>query len=350
MFLRATWLGTERTLQQVQRLHIIHSDHYAEPTYYSLITHHCWDHLYGSQGGHLNAYAIIKENALTADVAKHLAGMSPSQPIMPRLERVVMGGIRESLWTNYPLGYALRCYNRKLAEVLIDQPTVRHYCQSIQVGPLSLPSGLLAVTSPLKTFTHHAVPGHGPSPHFGGLPPVIIGAVNRYHFSCNHTLVSMDGIDPEISAKELYAILVMVMHMFQPTHLRSAKGRKTCGSFITPEEAHETTIEIYDFIRHVQIHPPLVKPPFPYFNGKALGLADRPAESLESIQESLDSYMDSMWKGRVLLKNREEALPCEACDLDPKEQWKIQGIPQGESPSSAYLSDEIIGDLLQVVR
>jgi hypothetical protein len=55
------------------------------------------------------------------------------------------------------------------------------------------------------------------------------------------------------------------------------------------------------------------------------------------------------WRGRVILRNIEDALPCEACDLDPKEQWKIQGVPKGENPSSVYLSEGVIGDLLQVV-
>lgn len=258
-----------------------------------------------------------------------------------------MGGIRESLCTDYPLGYTLRCYNRKLANALIDLPTVRHYCQSIQVGPLSLPSGILDVKSPLETFTYHAVPGHGPSPHFGGMPPVILGAVNRYYFSCNHTLVSMDGINYNASAQELYGLLIMVIQMFQPTYI---KGRKTVGGTrITSHQIRETTIELYDYIRHVRIQPPEVKLAFPHINGKAMGLADRPAESLKTLQDKLDSYVDDDWRGRVVLKNREDASPCRACDLDPREQWKIQGIPEGENPSTVYLSEAVLGDLLQVV-
>jgi hypothetical protein len=345
MLLHASWLGPERTLQQVQRLHIIHNDHLREPTYQDLITRNCWENLSGRES--LDTYALLKENAQLADIAKHLAKVCPHDPIMPRLERVVMGGIRESIWTDYPLGYSLRCYDRKLANALIDLPTVRHYCQSFQVGPLSLPSGLLAVKSPLETFTYHAVPGHGPSPHPGGMPPVILGAVNRYYFSCNHTLVSMDGVNFNVSAQELYGILIMIIQMFQPTYM---KPRKTVsGKHISTKDIRNTTIELYDFIRHVRIHPPEVKLAFPHTNGKAMGLADRPAESLEHLQDTLDSYVDEEWRGRVVLKNREEASPCQACDLDSREQWKIQGLPEGENPSSVYLSEGVIGDLLQVV-
>jgi hypothetical protein len=93
MFLHATWLGTERTLQQVQRLHIIHSDHFGEPTYQDLITRSCWDRLVGNGGPvYFDPYALLKENAQLGDIAKNLVKLCPSQPMMPRLERIVMGG------------------------------------------------------------------------------------------------------------------------------------------------------------------------------------------------------------------------------------------------------------------
>jgi hypothetical protein len=101
----------------------------------------------------------------------------------------------------------------------------------------------------------------------------------------------MDGINYNASAQELYGMLVMLIQMFQPTYDPSVKAQKTTKAVMN------TTIELYDYIRHVRIHPPELKLPFPHSNGKAMGLADRPAESLEYIQDALDSYIISMWNG-----------------------------------------------------
>ena len=294
---------------------------------------------------------LLMENGTYISIAQDLMGLCPKYSIMPRLEKLVMGGIRDSLWTTYPLGWEFHTYDRQLAHILIDLPSVKHYCQSIQVGPLALPAGLLALNTPLETFTYHAVPGHGPSPHSGGMPPVIIGAVNRYYFSGNHTLVSMDGIEPLVSQKELFCIQLLILQMFhQPVTLPARNTEPShLNHGITAQAAQDTTIEIYDYIRHVRIHPPEVGPTWPFYDGKAHGLADRPAESLQVIQEKLDELMDAKWKGMVSLKNREDAPPCAACDLDPKEQWKLRGIQLGDNPSSVYLLKATIDDRLQDV-
>lgn len=340
---------TGSTLQLVRRLHIIHVDHSQEPTYLNLIKRNRWDCLDGAID--IDPMQILVENGTYIAIAQDLMELCPKRSIMPRLERIVMGGIRDSLWTSYPYGWELRAYDRQLAHILIDLPSVKHYCQSVQVGPLSLPSGLLELDHRLETFTHHAVPGHGPSPHAGGMPPVIIGAINRYYFSCNHTLVSMDGKRPMISPKELGCILILILQMYHQTvtlNARSSESRDIDYD-ITDAAAHDTTIEIYDFIRHVRIHPPEIAPPWPYYDGKGYGLADRPAESLEVVQNELDLLVFEKWQGRVIFKNREDAPPCAACDLDPKEKWKVERLPQVENPSSVCLSRARIDDRLQYV-
>ena len=338
-----------RTFQLIRRLHIIHKDHVQEPTYLDLTRRNLW--AFVGRLGPINQADLLVENGTYATAALDLLELDEDQSLMPRLERVVMGGIRKSLWTTYSFGYEYGAYDRRFAHVLIDLPSVKHYCQSVQVGPLSLPSGLLALDTPLETFTHHAVPGHGPSPHLGGMPPVVIGAINRYYFSCNHTLVSMDGLDPLVSDKELFCILLLILQMYHKSVVLPARDTEPDhpNYGITTEAAQNTTIEVYDFIRHVRIHPPEVRPPWPFYHGKALELADRPAESLEMVQETLERLMQPEWKGRVRLKNREEAPPCAACDLDPKEQWKVPVLLQDDNPSSVYLLKASLDDHLQDV-
>jgi len=339
-FLTESGWNTGRTLQQVRRLHIIHADHLREPPYWDLMLGDNWDFL-DNDGSCFNVKALLVENAKLGDLAKQLANVCPNHPVLPRLERVVMGGIRETVWTKYLPGYMLRCYNRDIPQLLIDLPTVRHYCQSTQVGPLSLPSGLLSVDSPLETFTHHVVPGHGPSPHVGGMPPIVIGAINRYYFSCNHILVSMDGIRPVESTQQVYGIMTLLLEMFHPRHLCTDRIEA-----YDPEAAAVTTVEFYDFFRHVRIHPPELRPEFPFYGVNHMELANRPAESLQTLQDSLDAYLEEHWRGRVILKNREDAPACAACDLDPKEQWKVQGAMKKDNPSSVYLSEDVLGDLI----
>jgi hypothetical protein len=159
----------------------------------------------------------------------------------------------------------------------------------------------------------------------------------------------MDGIEFDVSPQELYSMLLMVLQMIQPSYGPHKKGRKTHSGPVTSYDTLDTAIEIYDYIRHVRIHPPEISLQFPYTNGKAMELADRPPESLEAVQAALETYVVPEWKGKVVLRNREDAPPCEACDLDPKEQWKLHGISSGENPSCALLSQEVIGDLLQGV-
>jgi hypothetical protein len=251
-----------------------------------------------------------------------------------------MAGLRESLWTQFPAGYNTEPYVQTLPLALLSLSTVRHYCQSVQVGPLALPATLQEVTAPLETFTFHAVPGHGPSHFINGLPPIIIGAVNRYHFSCNHLIVSMDGETPLIDMVQIKRIMMIVVGMIKRELLPAVTNSISQDEYekLDTPDIGNTTVEFYDLIRHVQIHPPEVGLEYPFFGSRARWLADRPSRCLGIFQKMITEQNFGEWSDKIVFKNREDAPPCAACGLDPVEEWKHQPEPVGENPSGMYFN------------
>lgn len=316
----------------MRRLHIIHGPSDDEPTYPYLLVGNNWKYLVNRcHPGQVDVEVMLVEADKLAAMGATLSASCPcdKHPLFPLLERVVMGGIRDSIWTQFPLGYLTRDYTQDLPLALVGLPSVRHYCQSLQVGPLALPAAILEVKAPLETFTYHAVPGHGPTPYPNGMPPVIIGAINRYHFSCNHVVVSMDGQTPLIDYEEVKRIMVMILSLVKRQLVTTLNETEVEGF-------EGTYLEFYDLIRHVQIQPPEVGLEYPFFGSRARWLADRPSKCLGAFQ-SMFNHEFGPWRDRIVFKNREDAPLCPACGLDQEEEWKNQPEMVGDYPSAAYL-------------
>jgi len=68
-----------------------------------------------------------------------------------------------------------------------------------------------------------------------------------------------------------------------------------------------TTIEAYGYCEYVEFDKSV---------DRGLGQDFAPS-NLKGIQAALDGILDEQWKGKIVLKNREDAPSCSACGKDP---------------------------------
>jgi hypothetical protein len=247
--------------------------------------------------------------------------------VLPNLRTVSMGGIGSHIF-NQAEGYVVQSVcsctfentGKILPYALIDLPTIQNYCQTVTYGPLALPDKILKVKSSLKTFTYHPWAGvfidcvtkqRTPS------PPIILGATNRYfckpvdHFP--YPLNKEAKIRLAASLKPIVAMFIRPIFAADPNTGMPIKY-KGKGN-IDPLKG--TKIEIYDYIRTIE-KSKVTK------SGRVSGgfKQELPPRSLWFLQAKLDQALPKQWRGKVVLKTREEASPCPACELDLEEDFK----------------------------
>jgi hypothetical protein len=248
--------------------------------------------------------------------------------VLPRLHTVAMGGIGETLFNDVGGFQVEEMYSCRfednakiLPHALINLPTIRNYCQTVFYGLLALPNKIIKVKSALQTFTTHF---RGSQTFSNCLtvqelrsPPIILGAINRYYCEmANHALYPFDGDAVGEFTTLLAPILAMLdrsVYVADPVTGESTE----CNSDVDAFEG--TKVEIYDYIRtidrskvdstsHVCIDPDEI-------------LQALPPLSSSFLQNLVDQAVPQQWKGKVVLKNREEAPPCSACGLDLQEEF-----------------------------
>lgn len=210
-----------------------------------------------------------------------------------------------------------------LPHALLDLPSAQHFCQAVDYGPLSLPNAIIKPGSALKTFTLHQ---RGPpsftdcgSCHRDWAPPVIPGAINRYHCLFN---LPIEYPIPPIHLEANAVLLAPILAMFDRADIMVAEPNTgTPIPLRTPisKEAFEgTTVEIYNYIRTYRI-PVNVwsRVTCPQKRSSIIDHVLEP-ESLSYHQKRLDQALPGVWEGKVKLRNWEEAPVCSACGYDLK--------------------------------
>lgn len=315
----------------LQRLQIRHGKR-EEPTYSQLLVDDFWfvleveegiDELGPSLWTVFETGKQCAENA-TDILDARLNGVSR----LDKVRTIIMGDAAKPAW----VGEMVRINDaeyfntaehemaRLLPQILIDLPSVQHYCQSDVYGPLALIPLALKCSSPPTIFTHHPRPIMPMCYCPMVMPPIVIGCINRYYFGSPFTVIEGESLDsgsvkgllgPILYPLEIRENVCMVEYRKEPKPVNEEQVSFT-----------GTRLEFYDYIRVVSLAD---DDPFPPF-WRTLGYcprACRPSQSLSFFQKELDKALPRKWKGRIVLKNREDAPPCSACGLDLMKEWEL---------------------------
>jgi hypothetical protein len=319
-------------INKIQHLHLYSGIHPEEPTYVDFFIRDLWSAL-GKDQRRATTFAAFKEVeqcALAGIEIRHAIakGLVP----FPKLRTVSLGGYENRTWASprakemeqemidtYKLDNA-----KGIPQILLGLPSVEHLCQSVELGPLALSAVIYKPLTPLKVFTYHVrYPPHA-CVCAQEVAPIIVGAINRYYF-VNAFTVNDD--DVKVWSRWPAERQLLIGALIQAFELRRSvvltpnmEESERVGLNSVPLD--DTVIELYDYIRFVE-RTVDDQDPFTVKRGYT-HRACRPAQPLLDMQRALDNALPQRWKGKVLLKDREEAPPCTACGLDLMEEWKYK--------------------------
>jgi hypothetical protein len=238
-----------------------------------------------------------------------------------KLERIIMMGTGDKSWGElnrlhdhalpfdaYPpmtvqhklYGIPRKLDPRPIPHFLLGLGSVKHYCQTSLAGPLAIANEILQPVNSPKVVTFHISTR---AMDEGIMPPIVIGAVNRY--MCVATTIFCDFTDGNVLADHV------VEDILKP--LRNMLNRRKYGLYLYPDnieyplidystEFENTSIEVYNYVRHVWVDN--IDP-----------ITRKGSSNLRGFQDQLDRTA-GMWRGKVILKNSEDAEPCSACGVE----------------------------------
>jgi hypothetical protein len=288
-----------------------------EPTYAHLILDGEWT-LSGSistlEDCHLGMWLALGHPTFAkrlllfpAAEALQKASRSGSQGTFASLERVVMTREAESFSWGV-IQQEFDNFKNVLAPppiplFLANLPSVKHYCQFSPVGPLALPNQTLQIEHPPQIVTiHHPglISDLGPA----WRPAIVLGSTNRLMCNGTHFYLSSDMPGANIPAENIVRYLGPLEEMLSENPVLGLDVNQHTTVPFNSVSIENTKIEIYDYIRHCT------------FSGVAdIQTADSRPTDLSQLQSILDARI-GRWKGKVLLKNREDCPPCSACGFE----------------------------------
>lgn len=249
--------------------------------------------------------------------------------ILSKLKSVTLGGLGELRWNDRDTAsYLGICpgspVERVTAQTFLDLPSIESICQYYLDGPLSLSECIILPHSRLRVFTYHPRPCAPISPMtMPALPPIIIGAVNRYYSGMAREVSSDLPPDREEAIFTGALRPVIMMLGIDRTAVMHTTRHEDRTHWISLEDVNtdRTTVELYDYVRIVDykdlqsytcaccpLDGSILKPPLP----------------LDKLQKLLDAHMHPKWKGKVFLKHREDAPPCVSCGLHPQSEHEYE--------------------------
>ena len=113
-------------------------------------------------------------------------------PALSHLHRITMSAEETSTtWGSFQseiTSFAERLEPAPVPLFLLGLPSVQHYCQRLPTGSFALPNHVIKVDSPPAIVTIHT-PKMLSKDGLIWLPPIVLGATNRYMFRCEDTLL-----------------------------------------------------------------------------------------------------------------------------------------------------------------
>jgi hypothetical protein len=128
-----------------------------------------------------------------------------------------------------------------------------------------------------------------------------MGSINRYMFDDYRSISSNTDTGETLDINRLSGLFEPILRM-----LPGLDEPQDDDSDTVTDRIEQTTIEIYNYIRHVNMQKVIRRLVTDGGDGSIL------PSDLRHIQKLLDSMLGK-WKGRVILKNREDCPPCSAC-------------------------------------
>ena len=252
-----------------------------------------------------------------------------------KLERVIITGYGDQSWGNFSCDDSLpfdafppkSLYHmltgtprdhdiRPLPHFLLGLDSVKHYCQTCTGGPFALANEFLHPINTPEIVTYHM----NATSSLASLPAIVTGSINRYIFAVTAHIRWGEGNGDVETPEAVASILEPVRAMlFRGDHALCIGGETIDYHPFDEAEVpiQDTFVELYGYSRHVH-------------DSKVVKVGvDHGPSNLKGIQDQLDLVIGD-WKGRVVMKNIEEAPPCSACGLGGDAVYQFLGMPMME--------------------
>ena len=319
-------------ISKIERLHLYNGDYSEEPPYRELLTSEIWSSLDTPSRplrlvNKRTFYSLLKENQICNEVGAELKRRVNIDPTMlSRLRTVSLGDLTNLDWmspgfkemerlSNYPTGHDLK----NTPHLLINLPNVEHVCQMTRFGPHALYPGLYAPSHPPEVFTYHCNLPSRLCICTEEVGPIVLGAINRLYYTCTFAVDHMPFVNPWGVMQDQTRVQHIVQRLNNSPVVTLTEDGASVGQYTDELDIGSTTLEICDYVRY-RATPPDGRPELAWARGHSYR-ACQPAATMVPFQALLDEALPEKWKGRVIMKDREEAPPCTACGLNLKEQW-----------------------------
>jgi len=201
---------------------------------------------------------------------------------------------------NFPKGFP---------DMLLNLPSVKYYCQSSFLGPLSIRNVPHRPLHSPKVVTFHIAKSEL-RPHWAESLPIIVGATNRYILSLPVRISSRHPLTPSgVDDQCLQALSTSVLAMLQRTELH-----RDLPQYNGPEKFSinsvslvGTKIEMYNLVGNLIV-------PAPHADRATTAKKVMPLSS--EVRQALAKLIDTRigpWKGIVSFYNIDEIPLCPAC-------------------------------------
>jgi hypothetical protein len=307
-------------IQKIDRLHLYSGPHLEEPSYADMLDYPD-DTWYRFKTPHrpikwingATEWSLHDDMINSLKVSFRLKRMYDQKcPVLWGLRVLCLGDIPNVTWS-MPDARKADTYTGQshrgpddppIARLLVDLPSIEHVCQSVRFGPYAFDYSIHnARYKTLDIFSWHPKSPAVRCTCTVEMGPMVLGAVNRYYYPCLFAVENVPAVewDPSEEAARIARLVECIL----------------CVNIIDGHVHLPTKLEFYDYIRYVDPVPGLKTE-----DEDRTDRACRPATSLARIQALLDECLPECWRGRVVLKDREDAPPCTACGLDVMEQWE----------------------------
>lgn len=242
--------------------------------------------------------------------------MTEGVDVFPKLERVVMMGEVDDDDT-----VEWRHEEKAICEVLISLPSVAYYCQASGLGPLALPNTVYQPLHPPKIATFH-LSRSTKIWECLELPPIILGATNRYILSGPIRMETSRPFRLTDLAGGWIKPLNMIPHMLNSrTHVTkqlAPSNTTTSDENVTEQIPFDsvsldgTSIEIYNFLINV------ISPDITLCASKELKPKHIHPLGLDICQALEKQIHDKLgrWRGKVIIRDGSELPVCPACRFE----------------------------------